>query len=82
MFGGFAEAEDGGKLATPEKALVDFLYLSPARSRLFAALPEVELPKAFRVGAAREWVRRIPAGRLRTVAARKLDELLKQAMSK
>jgi predicted transcriptional regulator of viral defense system len=35
------------KIAVPEKALVDFLYLRPARSRLFVHLPEIEFPKSF-----------------------------------
>jgi predicted transcriptional regulator of viral defense system len=61
------------KLATPEKALVDFLYLSPTRGRLFAALPEVELPRGFRRSEARRWAQRIPSRRLRTIVARKLD---------
>ena len=47
LFGGFAEAEDGGKIATPEKALFDWVYLSPTRSRLFVKLPELEIPKSF-----------------------------------
>lgn len=34
-------------MATPEKALIDFLYLSPARSNLFRVLPELELPRDF-----------------------------------
>jgi len=67
----------GGRLATPEKALVDLLYLTPARSGLFRALPEIEWPKAFRASVARSIVRRIePASRQRTVA-RKLEELLR-----
>lgn len=66
----------GGRLATPEKALVDFLYLTPARTRLFRALPELEWPKAFKPSVARSIVRRIePASRRRTVS-RKLEELL------
>jgi predicted transcriptional regulator of viral defense system len=35
------------KLASPEKALLDFLYLTPAKSNLFKALPEIEIPKNF-----------------------------------
>jgi hypothetical protein len=66
----------GGRLATPEKALVDFLYLASTRSRLFRALPELEWPKAFKASVAREVARRIePASRRRAVA-RKLEELL------
>lgn len=51
-------------------------YLSPTRSRLFAALPEIELPRRFRRSVAHEWVGRIPSQRLRTIAARRLDEVL------
>ena len=77
LFFGYGDAgRAGGRLATPEKALVDFLYLAPARSRLFRALPELEWPKAFRPSVARSIVRRIePAGR-RGAVARKLEELL------
>jgi hypothetical protein len=67
------------KLAMPEKALVDFLYLSPAKSRSFAALPELELPDGFRRRVAREWVERIPSSRRRTVVRRQLDRIFSQA---
>jgi len=77
FFDGFQSLPDSGiKLALPEKALVDVLYLSPTRARLFAALPEVELPRGFRRSAAREWVRRIPSRRLRTIVANRLEEAL------
>ncbi len=77
FFDGFESLPDSGiKLAAPEKALVDFLYLSPTRSRLFAALPEVELPRGFRRSVAREWAGRIPSQRLRTIVARTLDDVL------
>jgi len=79
LFDGFEVLDSGIKLALPEKALIDFLYLSPTRSRLFAALPELELPRGFRRSVAREWVRRIPSGRLRTIVARRLDEVLARA---
>ena len=35
------------KLASPEKALLDFLYLYSTKSYLFKALPELEIPKNF-----------------------------------
>ncbi len=79
FFFGFEPTEGGGQLATPEKALVDFLYLSPTRSRLFRALPEVELPARFGVRAARSIVERIPSAVRRTVVSRKLDEVLAAA---
>jgi len=74
FFGGARRDPGSGvKLASPEKALVDFLYLSPTRSRLFAALPELELPRSFSVRSARRWTALIPPGRLRTIVARELD---------
>ena len=40
FFFGYEDAgRAGGRLATPEKALVDFLYLTPARSRVFRRFP-------------------------------------------
>lgn len=79
FFFGFEEAgRSGGRLATPEKALVDFLYLTPARSRLFRALPELEWPKRFSVRTARSIVKRIQPARRRTLVSRGLDRLLEK----
>jgi hypothetical protein len=77
LFGGATmDHRTGVRLASPEKALIDFLYLSPARSRLFARLPELELPAGFRRVEARRWAGRIPSARVRTIVARELDRLL------
>jgi predicted transcriptional regulator of viral defense system len=77
FFFGFEDRGDaGGRLATPEKALIDFLYLAPARSQLFRALPEIAWPKAFRVNVARDIVRRIEPTSRRSFVAAKLDALL------
>lgn len=77
LFGGFEhDPASGTKLALPEKALFDFLYLSPTRGRLFAALPELELPRAFRRSGVRAWIDRIPSLRSRSIVRRKLDEAL------
>lgn len=77
LFGGAQQdPRTGIRLASPAKALVDFLYLSPTRSRLFAALPELELPPAFRAKEARTWVAKIPPGRIRTIVERRLAEVL------
>jgi hypothetical protein len=69
-------ARPGARLATPEKALLDFLYLTPARSRLFRALPELDWPKRFRVSSARAVVQRIAPVRRQTLVARRLEALL------
>src|SRR6185503_904587 len=45
LFSGFdVEDASGVKIASAEKALFDLLYLAPGRSRLFANLPELEIP--------------------------------------
>lgn len=77
FFGGYESVKTSGvRLATPEKALLDTLYLAPARSRLFAHLPEVELPKHFDHRRVRYWVGRIPAGPRRWSVEKKLDAVL------
>ena len=77
FFGGYDTVKSSGvRLATPEKALLDTLYLAPARSRLFAHLPEVELPKHFDRDQIGYWVRRIPAGLRRKSVEQRLDAVL------
>jgi predicted transcriptional regulator of viral defense system len=77
FFFGFEVLEAAGvSMASPEKALVDYLYLRPARSNLFRALPEVELPSKFNIKLARRIIERIPSVRRRTLVARAFDKLL------
>jgi len=76
FFGYEATGRSGGHLATPEKALVDFLYLAPARSRLFRALPELDWPRGFKVRLARSIVKQVKPLRRQAIVARKLEELL------
>lgn len=78
FFFGFENAGRGGRLAAPEKALVDFLYLTPARSKLFRALPELEWPTRFSASRARAMVHRIEPARRRTLVARRLEGLLER----
>jgi predicted transcriptional regulator of viral defense system len=78
FFFGHQRAGGGsGRMATPEKALIDFLYLSPARSRLFRALPELELPRDFKAAEARRIIGRIRSIRRRNHISRRFEELLK-----
>ena len=60
------------KLATPEKALVDYFYYSPARSRQFTKLPEVEISKNFSWKKLREHCERIPSARTRALVKDKI----------
>jgi predicted transcriptional regulator of viral defense system len=76
FFGGFETTAAGVRLARPEKALLDVLYLAPARSRLFARLPEIEIPRTFDRTEARRWARRIPEGPRRAAVEARLEALL------
>lgn len=77
FFGGYAtDAGQEVKMATPEKGLLDVLYLSAAKSRLFARLPELELPRSFRVRECRRWIAKIPADYRRRMVADRFDAIL------
>ena len=77
FFGYQPAAKGSGKIATPEKALIDFLYLSPARTRLFQALPELEFPAGFKVNEARKIIRRIRSVRRRNHVSRLFEGIWK-----
>jgi hypothetical protein len=48
LFKGFElSSRSDAKIATPEKALFDLLYLAPGRSRVFSHLPELTIPRRF-----------------------------------
>jgi predicted transcriptional regulator of viral defense system len=79
LFGGFMGAERSGYLARPEKALFDLVYIrAAAGSRAY--LPELSLPEGFDRGELKRWVERIESQRLRTLVARRLRELLGEAV--
>ena len=77
FFGHLPAAKGPGRIATPEKALIDFLYLSPARTRLFRALPELEFSGGFKVSEARKIIRRIRPVRRRNHVSRLFEEIWK-----
>jgi predicted transcriptional regulator of viral defense system len=64
------------KIATPEKALIDILYLTPARSKLFKTLPEIEFPSSFSQKKVKEIINKIPSERIKTVVQTRLEALL------
>ena len=65
FFFGFTVLPSGCRMAKPEKALLDYFYLSPARSNLFRALPEFDIPAAFNLQTAWRMIRQ--AGRSRRI---------------
>lgn len=78
LMGGYATTDDV-HLATPEKSLVDLLYLSNTRSRLFARLPELEFPDTFRFDEAERWRSTIRSQMKRTMVGDRLRRLIDAA---
>ncbi len=76
FFGYEAVGKFGIKMAAPEKALLDFLYMSPAKSKLFCSLPELELPRKFSVGRMRRMIKRIGSAGRRTLVEKQFQELM------
>jgi predicted transcriptional regulator of viral defense system len=76
LFDGFDVRPDSTKIATPEKALFDMAYFSGGRTRLFARLPELELPKRLREKRLRDWTARISAPRRRSMVTTRLARML------
>ncbi len=78
LFGGYAQLDDGGHLASPEKALFDTIYLLTPRGGQ-VRLPELELPEDFDERRLDAWTQRIQRPRLRTMVSRALTAALRQA---
>ena len=77
FFFGYEESRhEGVGMASPEKALVDFLYLGPAKSRLFAALPELTLPAGFSEKRVQSMITKICDRKRRTYIQGRLEGLL------
>ncbi|HSC17191.1 MAG TPA: hypothetical protein VLI71_18820, partial [Gammaproteobacteria bacterium] len=77
---GFEIEPDGSKIATAEKALFDTLYLAPARSRLFARLPELEIPREFRWQELRELGALVKFDRRRVHIERRIEQLEREGV--
>ncbi len=65
-------------IASPEKGLVDCLYLSSRKGRRFGRFPEVELGKPFSKQKAWSWVQKIPSTKIRQNVHSKLSLLVAQ----
>ncbi len=76
LFFGFEPAgRTGIRIAIPEKALFDFLYMGQAKSRLFRYLPELELPQKFSVRRFQHMINRISSPGRRTSTAKRFHEI-------
>lgn len=63
------------KLASPEKALADLFYLSPAKSRLFSSLPEWEAPQGFKRHLVLEFIQKISDEKRRGLVIQKWKKM-------
>ncbi len=77
FFGFEVDIRSGVKMATPEKALLDTLYLSPNRTLLFRSLPELEIPRNFKKNEAFKMISKIPSLRIRAHVNKKLRQCLR-----
>ena len=82
LFRGFdlAPASDA-KIATAEKALFDLIYLAPAKSRLFAQLPELTIPPGFKWQQLREFAALVQSPARRAFIAERIKALRASAGS-
>ena len=78
LFGGY-DVKDGVAIATPEKALFDFVYVSQASGRTRQRLPELDLPRSFSRREVEGWIKRISSSRLRQLVSNEVKRVLKRA---
>lgn len=73
FFDGFILSKNGAYyIATPEKALVDCLYLSCKKGRQFSFFPELNLTSSFSFKNASFWAKKIPDKRIQKKVIEKL----------
>jgi predicted transcriptional regulator of viral defense system len=76
LFSGFElQTRSDAKVATPEKALFDTLYLAPGRSRIFSKLPEVTIPRGFRWGELQGYLALVKSASRRSFIGAQIDTL-------
>ena len=84
FFAGFDWYRGGREflIATPEKALVDSLYLSSRRGKQFGFFPEIEFGREFRFHEAQRWTKQIPDPRIRKYVQEHLRALMQRDRSR
>lgn len=78
LFGGYEE-RNGERMATPEKAVFDTLYLARARGKRFSHLTEVDLPAGFRDEVLSDWAAKTQDPRVRSFVQARIADFLEQA---
>jgi predicted transcriptional regulator of viral defense system len=76
LFKGFElSSHSDAKIATPEKALFDLIYLAPGKSRLFAKLPELTIPRRFQWQRLKEFTELVRWSRRRVFIEGRIKEI-------
>jgi predicted transcriptional regulator of viral defense system len=76
LFKGFELAtRSDAKVATPEKALFDLLYLAPGRSRVFSSQPELAIPQRFQWQRLKEYTELVKSSGRRAYIAERIKTL-------
>jgi predicted transcriptional regulator of viral defense system len=76
LFTGFeVMGKDAVKMATPEKALFDVIYLAPGRTRLFTNLPELEIPRNFKWKELRRYTELVKSVSRRAFLEKRIGEI-------
>lgn len=68
------------KIATKEKALLDALYLTSAKSKLFTHLPELDLG-GFNKTQLKKWLKKIQDKKRRSLVKKRLEEIFSKSFS-
>ncbi len=76
LFKGFElSSRSDAKVATPEKALFDLLYLAPGRSRVFSNQPELTIPRRFQWERLKEYMKLVKSSGRRAYIAERIRTL-------
>ena len=75
LFTGFELSGSDAKIATPEKALFDLLYLAPGRSRILSTLPELSIARAFQWRRLKEYTQQVKSSGRRTYIGERIKAI-------
>jgi predicted transcriptional regulator of viral defense system len=76
LFTGFElSSTSDAKIAIPEKAVFDLLYLAPGKSRLFSKLPELSIPRRFQWQRLKEYSELVKSSGRRAYIAERIQTI-------